>query len=176
MDPATMMMMVAAVGEMMAGIGSYFTSRQQGEALDAAAKQARTEGSQAAQLELENTDRTTARAATLAAASGGGLTGSALTVLDDLSRQGVYNARAQIYQGESEGRNLNYQAKVTRRQGELELFLSMHGAAGKVASSFAGKALEARKAKLLDLKASTIDKGQVRVSARTQPTPFVGEW
>lgn len=171
MDPATIMMIASSVGNMLAGIGDFFTSRQQGEAMDAAAKQARRDGGMAAQLELENTDRATARGATLAAASGGGLTGSALTVLDDLSRQGVFNARSQIYAGESEGRNLNYQAKVTRRQGELSLALGF--VAGGAGLTAAGKMAQDR---ATARKALTIDVGRTSrtLGARTRPTPFDG--
>lgn len=168
MSAEVIMMAAQQVGKMIAGIGQYFVSRQQGEAMDAAAKQARREGSMAAQLELENTDRATARAATLAAASGGGLTGSALTVLDDLSRQGVYNARSQIYAGEAEGRNLNYQAKVARRQGELNLLLAFGASSATVAGTWAAERIKAREAMKLDVRRTE------PVGARTRPTPYDG--
>lgn len=63
---------------------------------------ARQEGSSEAALLNEDLARTRGRAATLAAASGGGLTGSAMDVLDDLSRQGRFRVRSTLWAAETD--------------------------------------------------------------------------
>jgi hypothetical protein len=67
-------------------------------------RMARTEGGVAASLAMEEGARARARAATLAAASGGGITGSAQEVLDDLARQQMFRARSAIYSAETDAR------------------------------------------------------------------------
>jgi hypothetical protein len=68
------------------------------------ARQARQEGGVQAQIALEEGARVAARAATLAAASGGGITGSAQAVLDDLSRQSMFRVRSALYSAETDAR------------------------------------------------------------------------
>lgn len=63
---------------------------------------ARSEGAAEAALLEEDAARTRGRAATLAAASGGGLTGSAMDVLDDLQRQGRYRVRSALWSAETD--------------------------------------------------------------------------
>lgn len=63
---------------------------------------ARSEGAAEAALLEEDNARARGRAATLAAASGGGLTGSAMDVLDDLGRQGRYRVRSAIWSAETD--------------------------------------------------------------------------
>lgn len=63
---------------------------------------ARGEGAAEAALLEEDAARTRGRAATLAAASGGGLTGSAMDVLDDLQRQGRYRVRSALWSAETD--------------------------------------------------------------------------
>jgi hypothetical protein len=141
MDPMTM---AAAGAKVIEGIGSYLNSRTQSDALEAAARQALAEAGIGVQLELEQTDRTTARGATLAAASGGGLTGSALAVIDDVARQGVFNARSAIYEGMAEAGRLKYEAKVTRRQGDLALATSLFSGGSTAMGGFAESRAKAR--------------------------------
>jgi hypothetical protein len=62
-------------------------------------RQSKLETGVAVNADLEESARAIGRAATLAAASGGGLTGSALNVIDDLSRQAMARARAAVFQG-----------------------------------------------------------------------------
>ncbi|HYE47308.1 MAG TPA: hypothetical protein VEA44_16205 [Caulobacter sp.] len=68
------------------------------------AKMARGEGAAQAALDWEEGARVRGRAATLAAAGGGGLTGSALDVLDDLGRQAKFKVRSTLYSAETDAR------------------------------------------------------------------------
>jgi len=120
-DPVTVMAGVSAIGNILGGIGAFKAARAQAKAMQASANQARAEAGVNAQLALEQADRAAGAAAVDAGAGGAGITGSALGALSDLASSGVYNARAALYAGTVEGRNLNYQARVTRKQGTLSL-------------------------------------------------------
>jgi hypothetical protein len=115
----------SAVGSLFGGIGKYQAGKARARALEASARNARQESGINASIQLEDADRIGARAATLAAASGGGgLSGSALAVIDDLSRQGMYKARQTVRDGVSESRALKADASAARRQASLDLTTS----------------------------------------------------
>jgi hypothetical protein len=124
---------VSAVASLIGGIGRLQASRARARAMRFAARNARQEAGIRASIALEESDRVGARAATLAAASGaGGLQGSALAVIDDLARQGVYRARQTVRDGLSESVALLNDARVVRQQGSLELASSLFEAGSTV--------------------------------------------
>ena len=113
---------VSAVGTIMGGFGKRNQMKARARALTNQARNVRQEAGIKASLALEDSDRVGARAATLAAASGGGgLQGSALAVIDDLARQGVYRARQTVRDGLAESTALLNDATTAKRQGDLEL-------------------------------------------------------
>ena len=113
---------LSAVGSIFGGIGRFQAGRARAKALDYAARNARQEAGINASIQLEDSDRIGARAATMAAASGGGGTeGSALAVIDDLARQGLFRARQTVRDGISEGIALKAEATTARRQAQLDL-------------------------------------------------------
>ncbi len=117
---------VSAVGSVLGGIGKRNAARAKARNLALAARNARQEAGVKASLGLEDSERTGARAATLAAASGGGgLQGSALDVIEDLARQGMYRARQTVRDGLSESVALMNDATTAKRQGDLDLFSSV---------------------------------------------------
>lgn len=115
---------VSAVGSLFGGNGKRNANRAKARALQAAARNVRREAGVTASLQLEESDRVGARAATQAAANGGGLQGSAMDVIDDLARQGVYRARQTVRDGVSQSVQLLNDATTAKRQGDLELFSS----------------------------------------------------
>lgn len=127
---------LAAIGELITGFGAYYASKAQAKALRAGEQMAKQEAGVASNIALEEGDRVQARAATLAAASGGGLTGSAMGVLDDLGRQSMYRARQAVYEGVTEAQRLNFQSRVAKKQGQIALVTSIF----KAAATFAGDA------------------------------------
>lgn len=127
---------ISAIGSIIGGVGQFAASRGRAKALKRGAAQARREAGVAAGLALEQGDRAAARAAVQAASGGGGLTGSAIGSLDDLASSAMFNARTAIYEGVSEARNLDYEAKVAKKQGTLALVT-----AGLMAAGSAGSAL-----------------------------------
>jgi len=113
---------VSAVGSILGGIGKRNQMKARARALTNQARNVRQEAGIKASLALEDSDRVGARAATLAAASGGGgLQGSALAVIDDLARQGVYRARQTVRDGLAESTALLNDATTAKRQGDMEL-------------------------------------------------------
>jgi len=114
---------LSAVGSIFGGIGRSNAGKARAKALQNQARNERRQAGVAASLALEDSDRVGARAATLAAASGGGgLQGSALAVLDDLSRQGLYNARQRVRDGLTRSTALLNDATSAKRQASLDLF------------------------------------------------------
>lgn len=117
---------VSAVGKLFSGFGQRNAQRAKAKALGYAAQNARREAGVKASLALEDSDRTGARAATLAAASGGGgLQGSAADVIGDLAQQGVFNARQIVRTGVSESIALMQDARTAKAQGDMEMFSSV---------------------------------------------------
>lgn len=124
---------LAAAGKIVGGFAARKAARARARALTNAARNARQEAGVAASIALEDSDRVGARAATLAAASGGGgLQGSALAVIDDLARQGLANARQRVRDGLSQSVALLNDATTAKRQGSLDLFASFVDAGSTV--------------------------------------------
>jgi len=135
-----------ALGSIFKGLGGYRAGKAKAKALGYAARNARQEAGVQASIQLEDSDRIGARAATLAAASGGGgLQGSALAVIDDLARQGMYRARQTVRDGLSASVALKNDAVTAKRQavadltaGFIEAGTSFLGAAGQAAQARRG--------------------------------------
>lgn len=124
---------VSAVGSIFGGIGRSRAAKARARQLQNAARNARQEAGVRASLALEDSDRVGARAAVAAAAGGGGgLQGSALDVIDDLARQGVYRARQTVRDGLAESTSLLNDATTAKRQGSLDLFSSVIDAGSTV--------------------------------------------
>lgn len=114
---------LSAVGSIFGGIGRRKAGKARAKALQNQARNERREAGVAASLALEDSDRVGARAATMAAASGsGGLQGSALAVMDDLARQGMYRARQTVRDGLTRSTALLNDATAAKRQASLDLF------------------------------------------------------
>lgn len=127
---------MGAIGNLIGGIGKYRAGKARAKALKFAARNARQEAGVQASIQLEESDRIGARAATLAAASGGGgLEGSAMAVIDDLARQGMYRARQTVRDGLAHSTALLDDATAARRQASLDLTSSVFQAG----STFLGK-------------------------------------
>lgn len=120
-------------GQIVSGFGNWQMSRAKAAALKAQAKQDRRDGSTAGQLAADEAERAGARAAVVGAATGGGFEGSFGTVLEDLERTGVFNARSAIFAGESAAKNSEYEAKVAKYEGNMQLLTAAIGLGGSIA-------------------------------------------
>jgi hypothetical protein len=136
---------VKALGSLMGGFGSYRANKGRAKALRFAATNARREAGVQASIQLEDSDRIGARAATLAAASGGGgLQGSALSVIDDLARQGMYRARQTVRDGIARSYALLDESTAASRQAQADLTASFIQAGSTVLGGM-GQAAQARR-------------------------------
>lgn len=134
-----------AVGQLFGGVGSYRANKGRAKALRFAARNARQEAGVQASIQLEDSDRIGARAATLAAASGGGgLQGSALSVIDDLARQGMYRARQTVRDGIARSYALLDESTAASRQAQADMTASLIQAGTTVLGGM-GQAAQARR-------------------------------
>lgn len=138
--PVAVAAALKAVGQFASGVSSWQASRARAAALKGAAKQARVEGSQAAQSATDEAERTAAAATVIGAASGGGTGGSFAGMLEQLERTGMFNARSAIYAGRVEANNRLYEAKVAKAEGNMELFSAVLGAGSTLAGDYMGQA------------------------------------
>jgi hypothetical protein len=123
MAPLVIAAALASAGELFKGITAFIGGNDEKRLMQQAADQARQESSVRANISLADAERAAARAATMAA-GGGGVTGSAIDVLDDLGRQAMFNARSAIYAGESEAQQRLYEGRVAKAEGVKTLITS----------------------------------------------------
>jgi len=79
-----------------------------------------------------------------AAANGGGLVGSSLSVIQNLSNQAMFNARAAVYRGQSEARADLYQGAVAKQNGVNGLIGGVFGGASSLVGGWAQSASQSR--------------------------------
>lgn len=128
------------VTKVVEGFGTWQMSRAKASALRAQARATRGEASMDAQLRADEGERAAATAAVMGAASGGGFDGSFGASLEQLERNARFNVRSAIWAGETEARNLEYEAKLAKWQGNMALFTSIIGAGGSLAGDMMGQA------------------------------------
>ena len=110
---------IQGIGSIFAGMGAKAQGKSQFNQLNKGAEQVRREGGIASGLVTEQGRRQAADLLVNAAANGGGTGGSSLDVLKDLERQVRFQAVNTVISAENKGRNLNYEARVAKRQGML---------------------------------------------------------
>ena len=150
MDPFTIAAGISAAGKLFSGLSGLFGGNSKAKQEEYAAQQARDEAGVAPSQALAQGDAVASRAATQAAANGGGLVGSSIGVIQDLSQKAMFNARSAVYRGETEARAHLYQAKVAKAEGLQSLIGGVLGAAASVAGGV-GQAQQAG-AQLGDMK------------------------
>lgn len=130
----------AVGGAILNGFGSWQMSRARAAALRAQAKAVRGEASMDAQMQADDAERAAAAAAVMGAASGGGFDGSFGASLEQMERNGRFNVRSAIWAGETEAKNLEYEASVAKQDGIMALFTAGLSAGGSLAGDMMGRA------------------------------------
>lgn len=149
MDPLTIISAgISSVGSLFKGLTGFFGGNAEAKIAEQNARQAQEEGGVAASQALAQGDQVAARAATQAAANGGGFTGSALSVISSLSQQAMFNARAAAYKARTAANAELYRGSVAKTQGLQGLVTS---AADAGSSLIGGFAKSANNAKLLQM-------------------------
>lgn len=127
MGVETLMMAAAAASaasSMIGGVNAYQMAGYNAKVMRSQADQARQDAGVEAQLALEKGARDTGAGIVAAAKSGGGFDGSAMSVLQDLGRQSMYEARRISTEGVGQSDGLYAQARATKQQGAVQLFTS----------------------------------------------------
>lgn len=134
MDPLSMLSLAStgaqAGGGLLQGIFGLFSGNAQAAADKAAASQALRQAGVNSQEAFESGQATAARGATQAAANGGGLVGSALGVVQQASDAAMFNARTEIYKGQTQADADLYNMKVAQDNGINSLIGGVTGAVG----------------------------------------------
>ena len=125
---------VQGISSLVGGITGFFAGNQQAKQAEAAAGQARTIGGINTQEALLQANAATARGATLAASSGGGLGGTTAGVLNQIAERGMFNARAAAYRGASQAEVDEYTAKVDKDNAINSLIGGLTGGVGQALS------------------------------------------
>lgn len=122
MDPLSIASIgTSFLGNLFKGVTGFIFGNQQDALEKARALQANQEGTVNSEIALQQGNETAARAATQAAANGGGFGGSAMGVISQASNMAMFNARNQIYRGQTEAAADIYQGQVAKEQGINEL-------------------------------------------------------
>lgn len=128
---------IDALGQLFSGVSDFFASRNKAKAYEYQAQQASSESGVAASQALTQGDIVAARAATQAAANGGGLVGSSIGVISYLGQQAMFNARAAAYKGTTEASADRYKARLARRAGVISLISTIPSISGSLIGSWA---------------------------------------
>lgn len=149
MDPFTIAAGISGIGSLFKGITSLIAGNRQRDADNAAAAQALGEAGVNAQTALQEGDAAAAHGAAVAAANGGGFVGSSIGVIQNLSNQAMFNARAQVYRGQTIAQRDKYEGGVAHAQGVQGFVGSMIDAGTSLVGGMARSAQSAAYIKAL---------------------------
>jgi hypothetical protein len=122
---------LGAVGTMVQGVMGFVGGQQQAKQAQQAAARASLVSGVNTQEALLRGGSTLGQAATIAAASGGGLGGSTTGVLNQIAGKTYFNARMAAYKGITEAESDEYMAKVDKDNAINSLISGFGGAAAQ---------------------------------------------
>ena len=122
---------VDAAASLLGGLQANAAAKAQAKRLRMQADQQNAEASLNAQSVMQSGERAEASGFN-DAANGGGVTGSAFAVLNDFFGQNLFNARAQIYRGQTAAASSLYQANVAKVNGQNALTQSVFQAGSSI--------------------------------------------
>lgn len=138
MDPMELAAAGSSVlGNLFSGFTGFASAQEQAAQDKQAAIRADQESGVNAQEDLQRGDETAARAATQAAANGGGFVGSSLGVVSQASRNAYFNARTDTYRGLTSAASDMYNAQVAHDNGINSLIGGFIGAGASGTSDVA---------------------------------------
>jgi hypothetical protein len=145
-----------AVGSLFKGITGFFSGEAQARQEKIAAHEAAMQGGVNASLALMQGNATAEQGAAVAAANGGGFVGSSVSLIQSLSGQAMYNARATAYRAREQEEADFYQASVDKAGAWSSLIGGAMGAAGSIVG---GAAQSAFRNQILQSRASILGLG-----------------
>lgn len=135
---------ISAVGQLKAGADQEASLNAQASARERQANENRAVAQREAGMRKKNAEQVLSRQLAVAAASGGGAADkTVLDIMGDTEAEGDFQAKAALYEGETQGRNLDYQAGIDRmeaRNARLSSFIN----AGSTVLSGAGYGVRRR--------------------------------
>jgi hypothetical protein len=146
-----------AVGGLFKGITGFFSSEAQARQEKLAAHMAAQQGGVNSDIALRQGDAVAEQGAANAAANGGGFVGSSLSVIQNLSDQAMYNARATAYRSRTVEEAHLEQASIDKSQAWSSL---IGGATGAVGSVIGNAATSQFRSQMLASRAALTGMGQ----------------
>jgi hypothetical protein len=130
---------LSAVGTVAGGIAQSNANKAQAEAAERQAQEVRAASQREAMVRAKETRELLSRQQAVAASSGGGATDSSvLDIMGDVAEQGQFNVDSAIFEGESQGRNLEDQAAILRWEGRQKMLSGFVDAGSSVLSGVSG--------------------------------------
>lgn len=115
--------LVGAAGSIIGGIAANNQAKAQAQAMEVRAGEERASSQREAIRRSKEAKMVLSRQQAVAAASGGGAADpTVVNLMADVAQEGAYQSGAALYEGETRGRGLEYDAKLTRLQGRQALF------------------------------------------------------
>jgi hypothetical protein len=130
---------IGALGSVVQGIAANNAAQFEADQLEQKAKEERAASQRDALEKRKEAAFVQSRQQALAAASGGGASTDAPTIMKLMAStagQGEYNAQAALYGGENRARGLMDEAKGRRMSGQASLLGGVFGGCGSMASGF----------------------------------------
>lgn len=135
---------LSAVGQIQAGAQQSAALQAQANARERQANENRAVAQREAAMRRRDAEQVLSRQLAVAAASGGGAADkTVLDIMGDTEAEGEFQAQSALYEGETQGRNLEYQAGIDRmeaRNARLSSFIN----AGSTVLSGAGYGVRRR--------------------------------
>ena len=141
MDPFTIAAGIGAVGSLFKGLTGLFGGNAEAAAHEANAQQDLRQAGVNTDIALRQGDAVAATGAVRAAANGGGLVGSSMGVIQDLAGQAMFNARQQVYRGQTQAQSERYAGAVAKANGINQLIGGVIGAGASLVGGFKQSAL-----------------------------------
>lgn len=129
--------LVSAAGSIVGGIAANNQAKAQAQAMTVRAGEERAASQREAIDRSREAKLVMSRQQAVAAASGGGAADpTVVNLMAGVAARGDYNSATALYEGETKGRGLEYQATLTRMQGRQAMFAGFINGASSILSGF----------------------------------------
>ena len=141
MDPFTIAAGIGAFGSIFKGLSGLFGGNAEAKVHENNAITDLRQAGVNSDIALTQGNTVAAHGAVAAAANGGGLVGSSMGVIQNISQMAMFNARQQIYRGQTAAQAERYAGAVAQAQGVQQLIGGIVGAGSSLAGGFMQSAL-----------------------------------
>jgi hypothetical protein len=129
--------LISAAGSIVGGIAANNQAKAQAKALEVRAGEERAVSQREAIRRAKEAKLVMSRGQAVAASSGGGAADtSVVNLMADIGREGKYQSGVALYEGETRGRGLEFDARIRRMEGKQALFAGFIGGASSILNGF----------------------------------------